>query len=264
MSNKQTQSPPGSSTIAPGAQEYFLPGGPTGVLVIHGYGGSIGDYRKFSEALHNHGYAVLGMRLAGHGQSLEALRATGSADWQASVMAAAQRLRQSCPNIIVVGSSFGAALALNYAREMPNHLSAVVVVNPAVRYRAGGTLQTVALKLLRLVTKDYRKPGITAAEAERYRELGSMTHWPIDGIFETYHFIQHHVVPFLPAIQTPTLVMAINDDPIVHSDSARIIHGQIGAKKKKLVWLPGKTHRPFRDKELITRMVQEIITFVRE
>ncbi len=262
MNTESEQSLTGSTIVAPGAQEFFLSGGPVGVLVIHGYGGSIGDYRKFGEALRQRGYTVLGMRLTGHGQSLAALRATTSVDWQASVMAAARRLRETCRDIIVIGSSFGGALALNYARQAPDHLRAVVVVNPAVRYRAGGKVQTLALKLLRLFTKDYRKPGISTAETARYRQLGSMTHWPIDGIFETYRYIQRMVLPHLGKILTPTLVMAIDDDPIVHSDSARIIHDLIGAAKKKLVWLPGKTHRPFRDDHLVDVMVQEIETFL--
>lgn len=262
MKTESDQFLPEPPAIAPGAQDFFLPGGPIGVLIIHGYGGTIGDYRRFGETLHQHEYSVMGVRLAGHGQTLEVLRATSSLDWQTSVNEAAKKLRAVCQEIVVIGSSFGGALALNYARNFPDHLQAVIVVNPAIRYRAGGKLQTLALRMLRLVTPDYRKPGISSADAERYRQLGSMTHWPIDGIFETYRFIRQEVVPHLAAITTPTLVMAIADDPIVHADSARLIHDRVGAAKKKIVWLPGKTHRPFRDEHLVQVMVDEIRVFL--
>lgn len=264
MTTNQSHVEPRSvaSSVAPGAQPFFLPGGTTGVLVLHGYGGSIGDYRQFSEELHQRGFTVMGMRLAGHGESLEALRQTAAPDWQRSVRIAAETLLEHCNEIVVVGSSFGGALALNYARNFPDRLRAIVVVNPAVKYRSGGNFQTIGLKILRLFTQDYRKPGLSAADAARYRELGSMTHWPIDGIFETYRFIRTMVMPHLPQIAVPTLVMAMPQDPVVHSDSARMIHDLLGSKKKKLVWLPGKTHRPFRDAALVTQMVQEIINFL--
>ncbi len=263
MSSNNKKSLTGSiTTIAPGARPFLLPGGSIGVLVIHGYGGSIGDYRPFAELLNAGGYTVMGLRLAGHGQSLEALRETGWRDWQNSVRLAAKRLHQSCQKIIVVGSSFGGALALNYARNFPDKTIGVVVVNPAVKYRSGGKFQTFALRLLRLFTTDYRKPGLSAAEIARLRDLGSMTHWPIDGVFETYRYINTMVLPQLPKMTVPLLVMAMPDDPVVHPDSARIIHDQVGATKKKLVWLPGKTHRPFRDPELVKIMVDEITSFI--
>lgn len=252
-----------STTIAPEARPFHLSGGPIGVLVIHGYGGTIADYRQFAEALHQRGYTVHGVRLAGHGESLEALRTTRAADWQESVRQAAERLRRECQNIIVVGSSFGGALALNYARNFPEKTLGVVVVNPAVKYRAGGKFQTLALRLLRLFTPDYQKPGLSAEERAQARARGSMTHWPIDGIFETYRYINTMVMPHLPSLTTPLLVMAMEDDPIVHSDSARMIYNQAASEKKKLVWLPGKTHRPFRDTALVGTMVEEIVQFFR-
>ncbi len=264
MTPNQSQSAlrPEGTSIAPGAQPFLLPGGQTGVLVLHGYGGSIADYRQFSDELNRRGFTVMGMRLAGHGESLEALRQTSAPDWQRSVRIAAETLLEHCSEIVVVGSSFGGALALNYARNFPDRLRAIIVVNPAVKYRSGGNFQTIGLKILRLFTKDYQKPGLSAADAARYRELGSMTHWPIDGIFETYRFIRTMVLPHLPQISVPTLVMAMPQDPVVHSDSARIIHNQLGSTKKKLVWLPGKTHRPFRDPTLVTQMVEEIANFL--
>lgn len=256
--------PPSSTAIAPDAQPFLLTGGPVGVLVIHGYGGTIGDYRDFAVALQAKGYTVMGVRLAGHGQSLEALRATSWPDWQTSVRQAANELRKHCQKIIVVGSSFGGALALNYARNFPTETAGVVVVNPAVKYRSGGKFQTFALRILRLFTPDYRKPGLSAAERDEAVRRGSMTHWPIDGIFETYRYINTMVIPHLPKMTVPLLVMAIADDPIVHSDSSRVIHDQAGSTKKKLVWLPGKTHRPFRDHELIRTMVISITEFFQE
>lgn len=251
-----------STTIAPAAQPFLLVGGPVGILIIHGYGGTIGDYRAFAEELHRRGFTVMGMRLAGHGESLEALRETGWRDWQQSVFRAASELRRQCSRIVVIGSSFGGALALNYARNFGQGMDGVVVVNPAVKYRAGGKFQSTALRILRLFTPDYRKPGLSAAERDRALALGSMTHWPIDGIFETYRYINTMVMPQLSRITVPLLVMAMPDDPVVHSDSAKMIYEQTGAVKKKLVWLPGKTHRPFRDDALITTMVEAITAFL--
>ena len=197
-----------SIPIAPKAQPFLLPGGAIGLLVIHGFGGTIGDYRQFADRLHQRGYTVAGVRLAGHGQGHEALRRTTSQDWQQSVEAAASLLREHCRQIVVLGASFGGALAFDYAARHTDNVVGLVSVNTPVSYRGGGWFQPLILRVLRVFTPYWPKMGLSRAERQHYAQRGSTTAWPIDGILETYRFLSTRVLPALPGITLPVLLLA--------------------------------------------------------
>lgn len=57
--------------ILAGAEPFFLPGGEKGVLLIHGFTGLPAELLLMGEALNKQGFTVLGVRLAGHGTTVE-------------------------------------------------------------------------------------------------------------------------------------------------------------------------------------------------
>ena len=72
-----------------GPQEFFLPGGPSGVLLIHGLTGTPNEKWRVGRDLNRAGHAVLGVQLAGHCGTEQDLLQTGWRDWYASVEKAA-------------------------------------------------------------------------------------------------------------------------------------------------------------------------------
>lgn len=249
--------------IAPGAQAFLLPGNATGILIIHGYGGSIGDYQIFAQQLHNAGFTVSGICLPGHGRGQQVLRTATVDDWRRAVTEAAEHLRRRCQRTFVVGSSFGAVLALDYALNHPRDCDGLTLVNAAMSYRGGGLFQAAILKTIRLFTPYIPKFGMSAAERARADQVGSARGWPIDGILATARFAQRQVRPNLARINAPTLFMFSADDPVVGAKNSLMLQQELGATIKRCLALPTTSHRPFRDEAATKFMSVNTIDFIR-
>lgn len=104
---------------------YFFPGGPAGVLLIHGLGGTPVEIKRVGKSLARAGYTVYGMQLAGHCGTEADLVATRWQDWYASVEAAHTRLARQCRTVFAAGLSMGAVLALHLAAQRPAAVAGV-------------------------------------------------------------------------------------------------------------------------------------------
>jgi len=111
-----------------------------GVLVIHGLSDSPYSLRAVAERLHAEGYAVVGLRVPGHGTCPRALAETSWKDWTAAVKIAAAGVRRLIPDgtpLILAGYSNGGALAVQYAAATLDDPSlpavrAVVLFSPMI------------------------------------------------------------------------------------------------------------------------------------
>ncbi len=259
--NSSTNSGAGPTPIHPATQAFTLPGGRIGVLIIHGYGGSLGDYRVFAQRLHDAGYSVMGMRLAGHGQDLETLRRTSVADMQRSVRDAVEAFRSQVDRLYIFSSSFGAVLALDYAVQQ-HHVDGLILVNAAMSYRGAGIFQGLALRIMRLFTPYYKK-HLTVAEAEQGREVGSLPAWPIDGILATAQFTQQGVIPRLSSVMVPTLIVQSQDDPVVGTKGTGLLMQNLGSVDKHVVTLKTSTHRPLRHPQALEELISRTVAFLK-
>jgi carboxylesterase len=114
--------------------EYLLPGGRSGVLLVHGLTGTPTEMRFVARGLHAAGFTVHAVQLAGHCGDQSDLLATGWRDWYASVDAAALRLRNDVDHLFVAGLSMGALLALELAIERPDTVDGVGLYGTTFRY----------------------------------------------------------------------------------------------------------------------------------
>ena len=67
------------------SMEYLWRAGRSGVLLVHGLTGTPNEMRFVARGLHEAGYTVHAVQLAGHCGSAEDLVKTGWQDWYASV-----------------------------------------------------------------------------------------------------------------------------------------------------------------------------------
>ncbi|MGF1661116.1 MAG: alpha/beta hydrolase [Kineosporiaceae bacterium] len=119
--------------IQPGAEEFRVTGGPTAVLVLHGFTGSPRSIRPWAEGFAAAGFTVHAPRLPGHGTSWQELNRTRWQDWYAVAEAALLRLRADGHEVVVAGLSAGGGLAVRLAQTRPDDVRGLVVVNPSVR-----------------------------------------------------------------------------------------------------------------------------------
>jgi carboxylesterase len=116
------------------SMDFTLRGGRSGVLLIHGLTGTPSEMRFVAKGLHDAGFTVNAVQLAGHCGDASDLLATGWRDWYESVDAAATKLLREVDHFFVAGLSMGALLALKLAIERPREVAGVGLYGTTFRY----------------------------------------------------------------------------------------------------------------------------------
>ncbi|HMC51919.1 MAG TPA: hypothetical protein VKI64_04085, partial [Acidimicrobiales bacterium] len=70
-----------TAAVLPGAEPWSAPGGPSGVLVLHGFTGCPQSMRGLARAFASAGFAVELPLLPGHGTAVEDMIPTRWSDW---------------------------------------------------------------------------------------------------------------------------------------------------------------------------------------
>jgi len=118
--------------VMPGAEAYVHDGGPTGVLLCHGFTGSPQSLRPWAEYLAAAGLGVSLPRLPGHGTTWQEMARTRWEDWFAEVDRAFDELQARSDEIFLMGLSMGGCLALRLAELRGQAVSGLVLVNPSL------------------------------------------------------------------------------------------------------------------------------------
>jgi carboxylesterase len=222
-------------------------GGPTGVLLVHGYTATTAEVRPLARILYEHGYTVAGPLLPGHNTKPEDANRYRWRDWVRSVEVAYRELEVRCLRVVVGGESTGALLALYLASEHPE-LACVLSYAPALRL----TLRR------RDVTKLYLaapfKPYIAKRQSAPSTSSGGDLLWrgypvtPLRGAIELLR-LQRAVRPRLPRVQQPILVAQGRNDPTVHPSAPETIYREVSSTVKELHWFDHSAHKVILDDE---------------
>jgi carboxylesterase len=120
--------------IMPGAEAYYLPGvGAECVVMVHGYTGTPGELRLLGDYLNKLGFGVIGVRLPGHGTTVEDLKKTTFNDWYEEVVKNVSQARTAARHVSIIGTSMGAAVVLKVAANLPVHKT-IVMSTPIKTY----------------------------------------------------------------------------------------------------------------------------------
>jgi carboxylesterase len=229
------------------ATDYYMPGGRSGVLLIHGLTGTPTEMRFVAKGLNKAGFTVYAMQLAGHCGDESDLLKTGWHDWYRSVCEAADRLRKDVDHMFVAGLSMGALLALKLAADRPDEVDGLGLYGTTFVYD-GWTIPWLGKLsfLLPLVTAlgfGHKKkfyecfPYGIKDERIRNRIAGSMLNgdsaaaglpgnpWP--SLAEFYR-LSFRVRQQLRGVRTPALVVHAVDDDVASLKNVRMIMRGIG------------------------------------
>ena len=116
---------------AAGGRAVRADGGPTGVLVVHGFTGNPQSMRGLAEAFAAAGFTVELPLLPGHGTAVEDMIPTRWEDWSGAAEVAYQELAAPLRQVVVAGLSMGGTLTCWLAARHPE-IAGIVCVNPAV------------------------------------------------------------------------------------------------------------------------------------
>jgi carboxylesterase len=111
---------------------FYLPGGPLGVLLIHGFTGAPPEMRLLGNDLHSRGMTVAAPLLPGHGTSVEEMNRSRWRDWTGCAEQALADLRSRCELVFVGGLSMGTLLTL-YLAERHADLPGAMLYSPALK-----------------------------------------------------------------------------------------------------------------------------------
>ncbi len=258
--------------------EFFLQGGRVGILLIHGLTGTPKEMRFLGRGLNRAGFTVYGMQLAGHCGDEADLLATGGKDWLKSVDEAVERLSSQVDHLIVAGLSMGALLALRYAADHPERVTAVGVYGPTFRYdgwsiplyaRYLHVLLPLVKKLNLLQDRRFNEEPPYGLKDERLRALvaasmfsGQSTEAGLAGnpypSLADMLTIAEQLKRDLPKVKAPCLIMHARHDDVADISNARLVKRGVSGPAQ-LIELPNSYHMITIDlehREVIRRSVE--------
>lgn len=247
-----------SFEVRKGAEAYRLEGNNgKAVLLIHGYTGAPGELRPLADHLHSMGYTVLGVRLPGHGTSVEDLETTTAKDWYDEAAKGAQTLLQEFTEVFVAGLSMGGLLAIKVAANYP--VKGVVIMSAPIFLPDKRIPFYPLLKyFIRFLPKKKKNYG----EMMKYNlSYNVMPTKPLGSLFELLNLCKKK---YIKDIKCPAIVLQSTIEHTVVPESAQYIYDNLGCRveNKKLVWLNKSGHILSLDVERVI-VFEEITDFFR-
>ena len=228
---------PDPEFTSPACLPFMMEGGEHGVLLMHGFTGTIAHMRPLADQLHQRGYTVMGINLPGHAVSMEAMAKSTWQEWLGAAKDAFLQLQKRCRYVSVAGLSMGGCLALLLAEQM--HPTAVVPISAPM------AVQTRLLPLTGLVW-----PFLPRV---MWEHRGDNAHL-LDGRYDigypgfptrcgmSLYRIMRSARRDLHAVQCPVLIVQSHQDETITHDSADIIARGVSSEKVGTLWLEGVPH----------------------
>ena len=154
----------------------FIPGGSTGVLLLHSLGGSPLELKFVAQSLARQGHSVYCPVIPGLTFDTDVSGMSTWRDWYNAVEHAFDDLRKSCDTVIVGGASAGAVLALRLAAFRSDETSGLMLFAPTLA--VNGWAIPRSIKLFHLVNDKwtarlfkFRTPAPHGIKDERVRNF---------------------------------------------------------------------------------------------
>jgi len=229
--------------IIPTAEPFFLPGGKTACLLVHGFTGTPKEMRWMGEYLNAQGYTALGVRLTGHATSPEDMIRSRYTDWMASVEDGWNLLTGMTDQIFLVGLSMGGVLSLLLSASLP--VTGVVAMSTPHHLPADPRLRFA--KILSAPVPYLAKPPRTEDPGTGYVDQNLWNYHvsypvnPLRSIAELGTLLKEFRAN-LPNVKAPVLLIHSRQDAYVPIDSMPLIYEKIGSSDKSMLWIEGSGH----------------------
>lgn len=225
--------------ILPNAASFLIPGGETGIVLIHGFSSTPEEMRPLGDALAAAGYSVYGVRLTGHGTHPEDMKRAVWQDWLADIEDGLAYLDAICSKKVLIGQSMGGMLALTAAAYIKPD-AVIALSTPHYRMNKTEVWFYILMELLRPMVKKKvaLDPEFGIRREANYPAYGA---YPTK-IMRQLYGLSEAMHSALPEIDTPVLVVQSRADDMVPSDSLDKFDAAIQSAQKRTVWLEGLSH----------------------
>ncbi|MBS1837253.1 MAG: alpha/beta fold hydrolase [Actinobacteria bacterium] len=215
-------------TILPGAEPFSFAGGPTGVLVLHGFTGNPSSMRPLAEAFAAAGHTVEMPRLPGHGTTVEDLLTTTWADWSAAAEAALVDLGSRTERVVVAGLSMGGSLTCWLATRHPE-LAGIICINPAVAARA----DMLELVSAMVAAGETLMDGIGSDVADPDVAESSYAQTPLPPLVSMFE-VAESIVADLDRIECPLLLFTSPQDHVVPPTDSDLLAASVSGPVERV------------------------------
>ncbi len=184
------------------AKSFYFEGSEVGVLLVHGFTASPTETLPLGEFLHEKGYTVHGIRLAGHGTNYKELSQFTWHDWYKSVETGFSNLKDHCQTVIPIGISLGAILCLYFVHQHPEaKIPNLILLAPPFALKS----RLVRLIPFLKIFKKYLYKGEESLQYFKDHNLYSYMYRPTTSIIQFTRFLKYmHQQPI--CITIPTLI----------------------------------------------------------
>jgi carboxylesterase len=221
----------------PDPAAFFLEGGDTGVLLVHGFPGSTTDVRMLGTYLHERALTISAPLLPGHGTQPADLNRVRWQDWVACAEEALIQLSARCNVVFVGGLSLGSLIAIHLGAQNAE-IAGIMLYSPTIAVRNPLIHLTPLLKYIVPFWPAGKSDAVDLVADER---LSTYTVTPTHGAHEVYKLMR--VVPrLLPQVSAPALIVHSTGDRSIAPRSAQLTYGRIGSADKALVTLHNSGH----------------------
>lgn len=231
-----------------------------GVLLLHGFTGTIAHMRPLAEALHRQGFTVMGMNLPGHAQTMDEMARCTWEDWLNAAKDAFLTLEERCDYVSVAGLSMGGCLTLLIGETMQP--TAIAPISAPMGTRMPLWMATAAQPFLPTIWWRTRENDPSPVDA-RY-DIG----YPgfRSGCARHLNRLIRLSRQDLHAVTCPTLVVQSHGDTTITANSAKVILNGVSSQRKGVLWLENAPHvcTISRDTERIANALAEHFRWAEE
>lgn len=207
-----------------------------GVLLLHGFTGTIAHMRPLAESLHALGFTVMGINLPGHGETMDAMARCTWEDWLNAAKESLLQLKEQCDIVSAAGLSMGGCLALILAEQM--QVDAVAAISAPMGTKAPLWVTGLASPFVKTVW--WRSREGTASLLNTRYDCGYPGFRTKCG--PQLNRLIHMCRRDLHAVTCPVLVVQSHADETITSDSADVILAGVSSERKGVLWLDDVPH----------------------
>lgn len=199
-----------------------------GFLIIHGFGGSIGEVQPLNKFLLDNGFLTACPTLKGHTGKRKDLKGISYSEWINSAEEGLMKLLEDREKIILIGFSMGGLIAVNLA--LKHKVCGIIMLNTPIYHWD--------IKIILFNIRDDFRKG-------KYDSLkfyaGASLSLPFSAMLN-FKALLYKTKPLLTQIKCPILIaQGLRDDTVKHG-SAKYIFNNVSSEKKKLSYYNNSNH----------------------
>jgi carboxylesterase len=218
-------------------EPFYLNGGSTGIMLIHGFTGAPPEMRLIGDYLHDRGITVSAPMLPGHGTYVEDMNRYKWTDWVAHTRQTLEDLKASCDTVFVAGLSLGSLITLNLAVG-DKDLAGAVLFAPSIKL----TSRLIHLTpILKYFIQKVKKPLDQYANQAADRQEWTYNERPMAGAHELLKIIRH-TRTILQEVKCPLLIVEGAKDEIIDPACSRYVYDRVASAEKDILTLTESGH----------------------